>query len=544
MRQRIRAAAALLGAVLLVAGTRRAAADPGPAVEAGDSSSGETRPIADLLREADAAFDRGDYPSARSLYDEAIRRGAGNARVLGRLALLISRDGDLDGSARLYRQALTVAPDDPDLMLGLGRVLVVRERYADAEALYRDMEERRIEPIRAHLGRAALLLAEGDLDKAGHFYRDVLRADPGNLEARIGTARVAHRQGLDRAARDQARNIVLDHPESREAFLLKQEIDRALAPRLDPGVSRLGDRGGNRVDQATVAYSFMAEPQTQIRISYWSYDATSRCKTLALCDELAQGTVVDQEVSTRAQILMAGVTSRLIAPLTFHARLGAAREETFGGGARSVAVGGGFIRWQVGPRFAIVGTGAREALADSAPLLDRGIRVDSAEIELAYAFHPSWTVSGSGGYGSYSDGNARETAGASLEWRLPIAHPWLRAALDTRYRAFNDDRQNGYFDPERYDAEVLIVEIRDSYRNDRITWRIEGTAGRQSFHAPPAAAAGPGEDRTVKAIYAALGVGFGTHAALEAFYSHSDYAFDLVTGFSSSRSGLRLTIRL
>ncbi|HKN47458.1 MAG TPA: tetratricopeptide repeat protein, partial [Candidatus Polarisedimenticolia bacterium] len=247
MRRRNRAAAALLGAVLLVAGASLAAATSSAAVGVGDSSSGEARPITDLVREADAAFDKGDYARARSLYDEVIRCGARDARVLGRLALLSSRGGDLDGSVRLYREALVLAPDDPDFLLELGRILVARKRYADAEALYRDMEERRIEPIRTHLGRAALLLAEGDLDKAGRFYRDVLRADHGNLEARIGMARVAHRLGLDRAARDQANNIVLDHPESREALSLKQEIDRALAPRMDPGASRIGDRGGNRV---------------------------------------------------------------------------------------------------------------------------------------------------------------------------------------------------------------------------------------------------------------------------------------------------------
>ncbi|HKN47944.1 MAG TPA: hypothetical protein VJ144_08245, partial [Candidatus Polarisedimenticolia bacterium] len=120
----------------------------------------------------------------------------------------------------------------------------------------------------------------------------------------------------------------------------------------------------------------------------------------------------------------------------------------------------------------------------------------------------------------------------------------LRGSLDARYRAFNEERQNGYFDPERYDAEVLVVEIRDSYRSDRLTWRIEGTAGRQSFHALAAPATGPGEEGTVEAIYASFGVGFGARAALEAFYSHGDYALEIVTGFTSSRSGLLLTIRL
>src|SRR5207249_4731410 len=155
--------------------------------------------------------------------------------------------------------------------------------------------------------------------------------------------------------------------------------------------------------------SFSAEPQTRIRISYASYDALTRCKTPTLCDEGAPPPPVDRLVSTRAQILMTGLTSRLIGPLTFHARLGAAREESLDGTARTVAVGGGFIRWQVGPRLAIIGTGAREPLLDSAPLIDRGIRVDSAGIRVSYTFRSSWTLAGDAGYGSYSDGNARQT---------------------------------------------------------------------------------------------------------------------------------------
>src|SRR5207245_10125836 len=102
----------------------------------------------------------------------------------------------------------------------------------------------------------------------------------------------------------------------------------------------------------------------------------------AFCDEVATGPAVDRVVSTRAEMLMAGVTTRLIGPLAFQARLGAARQETFGDAERTVAVGGGFIRWQVGPRLALVGPGAPEALFDTAPLIDRGIKVDGADLRL------------------------------------------------------------------------------------------------------------------------------------------------------------------
>ena len=45
------------------------------------------------------------------------------------------------------------------------------------------------------------------------------------------------------------------------------------------------------------------------------------------------------------------------------------------------------------------------------------------------------------------------------------------------------------------------------------------------------------------AEYVSFGVGFGTRASLEAFYSHSNYALQLATGFTSSRSGFALRFR-
>src|SRR5207245_10031109 len=65
--RRTRAAAALLGAVLLVAGASLAAAPSSAALGSGDCSSGQARPITDLVREADAGVDKGRYARAASL---------------------------------------------------------------------------------------------------------------------------------------------------------------------------------------------------------------------------------------------------------------------------------------------------------------------------------------------------------------------------------------------------------------------------------------------------------------------------------------------
>jgi tetratricopeptide (TPR) repeat protein len=571
------AAALLAGGGPVAAQPDRAAARPDrPVAESGPPAAPASgRPAADLLREADAAFEREDYAAARALYDRAVRAGAETVHALRRLALLESWDGDLEASIGHYRLALVLAPgdlevgleharvlswkndleesiaayrglrerhpDEPRVLLGLGQALAWKGRYAEAEALYADMVERRIAPIEAHLAHARALGWQGKLERAGSFYRDVLRADPGNLDARIGLARIHHWEGLNRVARAQVDNIVADHPHSKEALELQTTIHDALRPAGEASGFRYSDRDSNRVDSATLGHTFMAEEQTSIRIDYTNLRAEFRCQDAAFCDE--PGLAVGDVVGTRAEVLSAGLTSRVIKPLTFHARAGAVRQDDFGGGSRTVGVGGGYLRWQVGPRFAVMSIGGREALLDTAPLIDRGIRVDTANLRLEHRFHPAWLLAGEAGYGSYSDGNFRNAAGVSVQYRFPSANPHLSLLLDLRYRRFHEDLDNGYFDPRRYDSELLTLALWDSYRQGAFFWRLEGTYGRQDFATGTAGAIEAGTDDRVQAVYAAAGVGFGARATLEAFYSRSDYALQLATGFTSSRSGFVFRMR-
>ena len=533
-----RAAASCAGLLVLLI----AAAAPAPVRAQEDSPAAQTgaRPVAEVLHEADAAYERDDYAAARPLYDEVARRDPGSVRALHRLALLESWDGDLKESIGHYRMARALEPDDPGILLGLAQTLAWKGRYAEAEAIYSDMVTRRIAPIKAHLGHALVLSWKGDLEEAATYYRDVLKADPGNLDARLGLARVYHWEGLNRVAREQADHLVTDHPESREALELQKTIHDTLRPLGEASGFRYSDRDSNRVDLGTLSHTFMAEEQTSIRIDYTNLRAEYRCQDALFCDEPGIG--AGDLAEARAQILQAGLTARIIRPLTFQARLGAVRQETFGDDARTLLIGGGTIRWQVGPRFALAASGGREALLDTAPLIDRGIRVDSGDIRLEHRFHPSWTLTGSAGYGTYSDGNFRQSAGVSLQVTLPVARPHASLLLDARYRRFHEDLDNAYFDPLRYDSELLTLALWDQYRKGRIFWRIEATFGRQDFDTG-AGAIQAGTDDTVQAFHVSAGAALGADATLELFYAQSDYALQLATGFSSSRSGFNFRLR-
>ncbi len=530
----------------------------------------------DLVRDADAAFRREDYKEARRLYAAAVGLRPDALHPRRRLALLQSWDGDLDDSIANYEKALALAPGDFDLnlehakvlawdgryqesiarygelrsshpddarvLLGLGQTLGWAGRYADGDAVYRDMEARQIEPIQAHIGRARLMAWQGNLDGATDAYRDVIKADPGNLEARIGLAQVNHWRGQDRQAQAQIDNIVVDHPDSREAKQVQQEIHDALRPVAGFEGFRFSDNESNRVDSGTLSYTFQAEPQTSIRIALSTYDASFRCDAATFCNE--PGDAVGDELSDSAQVLMGGLTSRVIGPILFHARLGATRETTLGGSDRTLLVGGGFIRWQVGPRFGVTGNASRDALLDTVVLIDRGIRVDTADMRLEYRFQPQWLLSGSGGFGLYSDGNRRVTAAAGVQWSIRPARPRITGTFSASYRRFDEDLDNGYFDPLRYDSELIVLGLGDEYRRGRWFWQAEGTFGRQAFSTGPGATGDAGDNDRVQGIYLAAGTKFSPRASLEAYYWRSDYALQVATGFTSTKSGFVMRFKL
>lgn len=438
------------------------------------------------------------------------------------------QNGEASEAKDLFEAVLKERPDDARALLGLGRAQTARRRYFEAEAVYRDMEERHIEAIQARLGRARLRSLQGDHEGSRRFYRDALQADPGNLEARLGLAREAHSLGLDRTALAQIDNLVLDHPESGDARDLQEAIHDDLRPRIELEPTIASDDGGNRTRTLRAAGVFMAEPQSEIEIAYTAHEAT-----------------LEGDASVDAGLLTGSVRSRLVSPLTFLARVGAVRETPLDEEDRVLLFGDGHIHWVLGPRFAVWAFAARRPLLDSVFLIDWGIRADTGEMRLEYRYRPEWMLVADGELSRYSDGNARQTAAASLVWEPEGSRPRTSAALEVRLRRFNDDRDYGYLDPIHYDSQRLTVRLWDEEARGRFLWRVEATLGRQDYDPNDAARAPVAEpEATLHSGEAALGLLIGERTRLEAFHLRTNDALETAPGFAVRRSGLTLKVRL
>lgn len=452
--------------------------------------------------------------------------------------------GEASKARDLFEAALHARPDEPRALLGLGRALLARRRYVEAEALYADMENRHIAAIEAHLQRARIRSLRGDHEGAKRFYHDVMQADPSSLEARLGMAREAHAQGLDRVAISQAETLVQDHPDSAEARALRDSIRDTLRPRLEFEPSHRTTSGGDRVDALTASYVFLPEEQTTVRFDF----TPTRTDTDDFAATPGTGTP-GAPVATDSRVFVAGLTSRLLRPLWFEARAGAIQEDTpdGAGGRRTLLIGDGVVRWDVGPRLALQGATARRALVDSEALLRWGIRVDTGEMRLEFRLRPEWTLFGAGELGHYSDGNARETAVAGVAWRRVTWGPVVDATAEARARRFNDDRDFGYLDPIRYDSEIVTVAISDggAAGRGRMQWRVEGTVGRQDYDPNDFARAPVAAPRTaVHGASATLGFELGRFVRLEGYHRRTDDALADANGFALRVTGLRLRVRL
>ncbi len=496
-------------------------------------------PIGSLQGAAAWPVDSGT-PSTVASGEEA---GGGPGRSL-RVAEAHLAEGRYDEAVAAFEGLRASWPDDARVLHGLARALTAMRRYQAADDVYRDMEDRRIEPIQAHLQRAHLWVERGDLQQAERAYRNVMQAASDNLEARIGLARVKHLQGLNRPAREQADNIVFDHPESEAARALLRDIDLELRPAVDVDPVRFDDGNGGWVDSVGAAYTFMAEPQTAIRIGVEGREARFRCADPALCNELAGPGKVGEWLAVDAWTLTAGLTSRLIAALDFHARIGVVRQETLLDDHRTVLIGGGIIRWHVGPRFTIVASGERKAMMDTAELIARGIRLDTADLLFDFRFHPAWLLSGQAEFGSYSDDNARQTAHAGIRWSPALQGIEFSGAFDAWYRRFRDDRDSGYFDPIRYDSERLTIEASGASPQESFYWQFHGMIGRHDFDTGTTSRLMAEDSNTVRSVRTTAGVRFGSRGHLEAFWSASNDPLAYDIAFDSRRYGLSWRLRL
>lgn len=543
---------------------------------------------ADLKAQAEEAFRNDFYPEAIALYEKIVAADPNDAFSLKRLGLLYSWDNRLEESIGAYRRALALDPKDEDakrelakinswaghnaeaeagyselikahpddatLKLDLARILGWQGRFEEARAIYEPLIAAKDHPIEAAVGMGDISAWKGDLLEAERWYRQVLKADPANEAALIGLARVHHWQGKDRDAVREIDQATERFPKSREAKKAQQEIHDPLRPYVSPYWNRVIDTDSNDVIESRLTGGFHLDPQMTLDFAYSHFDARFRCETASQCvgiDPLS----IPEEAEDEGDRFETRYATRLSDILFLNASLGAARQEGFSGNELTQLIGSGsfdlYVARNVGFGFGL----SRQALFDTARIIDNHIRLGAADARIDWHFAERWRLRAGMQHAWFSDDNQRNVINVNVSVLLPVQRPRLSLAYALRYLTYQDDEQdqldNGYFAPTKFLSNLLVANISDNLFHRRFYYSVELTGGVQSFDRllctsdpNPDPAACPTDPEALDAGtdtvfgYELMG-GWNIHrnVVFEAYYGSSDYAQQVASGFESHHYG-------
>jgi len=194
---------------------------------------------------------KGDPPRALEAYDAALDLRPGSLAALRQAAVVAERHGELERSLSYWVRAKKLAPDDPEVLLGFGRVCLEMDLLEDAEAaLVRaaDMKpgerayqytlavakvgkrqyeaaQALIEPLVAkrpanaqlQYALGSVLYMQGHLAQAEARLRESLRLDANQVASPYYLALVARDQGRDAEAVARLEDLLRRYPDHASA---------------------------------------------------------------------------------------------------------------------------------------------------------------------------------------------------------------------------------------------------------------------------------------------------------------------------------------
>jgi hypothetical protein len=411
------------------------------------------RPLAAQLPEAEDAFARGDYRTARLLYDSALVLDSLNPRALYRLAVLDSWDGKLDRSLQRFTTLRRVEPTDPDIMVAHAKVLSWAGRTRWSEALYDTVLATAPDRVDALAGRARAVAWDGDLERAERLWREALERHPDEPEILVGLAQTLYWQGEPALAEGYAARARQLAPTDKTARDLFDQVRSERRPVLSLSFDAANDIEHN----SFVLFSgdFSASPRPDLRGTLraaWrrNDDGTNTDRSSGL-----DGWLVKSFRSNAS--LRAGLGARLLDPTSgpSHSRL--------------TAQLGGVLRPS---KKASVTIGYNHYPFDeTTELVNRAFDWDELDVDAEYSPRTNIDLSAIANGAWLSDGNRRLLgAAAAMVGVTKGLHVGAYARL-MGYRLTNPG--HGYFSPHTF----TIGETRAAYVWRRHGWWLRANAG-------------------------------------------------------------------
>jgi tetratricopeptide (TPR) repeat protein len=404
------------------------------------------------LPEAEDAFNRGDFRTARVLYDSALALDSLNPRALFRLATLDSWDGKLKRSLARFAVLRRIEPNQPDEMIAHARVLSWTGQLKWAAALYDSVfaiDSTRTDAIAGH---ARMVAWAGDLNRAERLFRQALEHHPDDPEILVGLGQTLEWQGEPDLAElyvARARQLA---PSDREARDLLSQVRAERRPLLRVTSDAANDIEHNSFVAFTGSVTALLKPSLQGALR-----TTWRANS-------------DPGATSHSSGADAWLVRSFLPRLTLRA----------GGGVRVLSPDVGpsksFATVQLGvgvhpKNYLSIGLGyTRFPFDETRLLIDNGFVWDEVGLDVDASPTANLDFSGAWNEAWLSDGNHRRSVNAAV--MVGVVHG-LRIGVYGRSMAYDTTPGHGYFAPDRF----LLGEGRVVYLLRSPGWWMRTIAG-------------------------------------------------------------------
>ena len=403
---------------------------------------------------ADSAWTRGDHHLAEQLYRDRLEEHPSDATALHRLAILAMRRAAFDECDALLRRLLILAPADTDAHITRARLIAARGDLVGARAVVDSILGNRPDDVGALQALGQFRAWNADSKGSEKAWRQALALDPSNLDTRLGLARTLRQQGRHAAAAEILTAVPID---SSYADLLDELewIALALGPRAGTTFVYEDDSDGNAIATLVMSAAVRPAPRFEIRADAYVRDA-----------ELGAGSV-------RRRTARGGTFT-----LWTQTEPGWALHASAGAGLSDAASAPTLAAWSVG-----VATPARNRVAgglsfSQAPFdvtaLTTENRVSLREMAVDGRWAPSrmWSVLMEAGVARF---DARASGAQNDRWRgkaeiVRRLNDSFGLALAGRAFGFADNTSDGYFDPDLYAASEIAARLHRESRH----WVLDG----------------------------------------------------------------------
>jgi len=425
------------------------------------------------------------------------------------MAIAISWADRLDAAAAVLRAILAEDPEDRDARIHLAKVLSWSNNLQEAEAEADQILKRYPENQDALLVKANTVRWRGDAQASIPLYEKAL-AQGENFDAQIGLAYAYLDAGEKGRAKEISAPLKPAYPyQEKDLARFADSLCGTRPSRAGVQYSHYEDSDHNRVNRTTLFFGLWAGAW-DTELSYRLTEAT---------DPLRRANADDLWLSARSRQgrfdteAAAGVTRTARGSLA----TGQARAETTEG------------------RMSFGASAAREALTDTAQLIENRIVRTSAAISLAEALSPRLTLSGRYAHAGFSDSNSSDDLWLNARYAVKIASPSIATGYRFRYWDFRRQSGGGYFDPENFTSHQLFVSFYGEKNGFSV--RFDPYGGYQSY-----LRSGIHTRGLYFGLPGAVGWAMKKCTALEINFEGGNYAGGTVAGYNYYQVGARLTV--